>query len=79
MTLLTPGLVAVPKNVPNTPNTPATGVCPTPPPGPSSEIVKGVAGAASTVCALAVTSGSFIIGATCSVLVVYGILKAQGK
>ena len=45
----------------------------------SEEIVKGLAGAAATVCALAVSSGSFLIVALCGVAVAVGILKAQGK
>jgi hypothetical protein len=69
----------IPKNVPN-PGVPS----PTPSPGspslvPSEQIVAGLSGAAATVCALAITSGSFLIGAVCGVIVVVGILKTQGK
>lgn len=46
---------------------------------PSEEIIGGLSGAAATVCALAVSSGSFLIGAACGVVVVVGILKSQGK
>ncbi len=46
---------------------------------PSEVIVQGLAGAVSTVCALAVTSASFMVGAACGVLVAVGILIAQGK
>lgn len=56
---------------PSTANRPAT--------TPSAEIVKRLSGLVGSVCALAITSGSFVIGAACSVVVVYGILKAQGK
>jgi hypothetical protein len=48
-------------------------------PKQSDEITKAVAGAAASVCALAVTSGSFLVGAACGLVVVVGILKAQGK
>ena len=46
---------------------------------PSDEIVATLTGAAATLCALAVSSGSFLIGAVCGVVVAVGILKAQGK
>ena len=64
----------------------------TPPPGPnnpgqiapapakpSDEIVGALAGAAGTVCGLAISSGSFLVGAACGVIIVVGILKVQGK
>jgi hypothetical protein len=38
-----------------------------------------LSGAAASVWALAVTSGSFLVGAACEIVVVYGILKVQGK
>ena len=46
---------------------------------PSKEIIKALGGAAATVCSLAITSGSFFVGPVCGVVVVYGILKTQGK
>lgn len=46
---------------------------------PSQEIVNGFYGAAATIWGLAVSSGPFIVGAVCGVIVVVGILKAQGK
>ena len=49
------------------------------PPKQSDEITKAVAGAAASVCAIAVTSGSFLLGAACGLVVVVGILKAQGN
>jgi hypothetical protein len=72
----------VPKDVPK--NTPKPGqTCPSPPSQPtllpSKQIVEGLAGAAATICGLAISSGSFIIGGICGVIVVVGILKAQGK
>jgi len=48
-------------------------------PKQSDEITKAIAGAAASVCALAVTSGSFLVGAACGLVVVVGILKAQGN
>ena len=78
VTLLTPVLPAIAKEVPKAGE---VANCPSNQPAiaPSKEIVKGVSGIAASVCALAVTSGSFVIGAVCGVVVVFGILKAQGK
>ena len=45
----------------------------------SDEIVATLTGAVATLCALAVSSGSFLVGAVCGVVVAVGILKAQGK
>ena len=74
----------VAKDVPK--NTPKPGqVCPSPSPTPqpalvpSQQIISGLSGATATVCALAISSGSFMIGGICGVIVVVGILKAQGK
>lgn len=83
VTLLTPVLSAVAKDIPKKPPTPGE-ICPSPPANhpalvPSKEIVKGVSGVTASVCALAVTSGSFVVGVACGVVVVFGILKAQGK
>ena len=62
-------------------NTPKPGTCvqsssaqPT-----SDSIVQGLEGAAGVVCALAISSGSFIVGGVCGLIVVIGILKVQGK
>ena len=78
MTLLTPVLPAIAKEVPK-----AGEVAPSPSNqpaiAPSKEIVKGVSGVAASVCALAITSGSFVLGAACGLVVAFGILKAQGK
>jgi len=41
--------------------------------------VGGLSGAAATICALAISSGSFLVGAVCGIIVVVGVLKAQGK
>ena len=84
MTLLTPVLSAVAKDIPKNAPTPGpSDVCPNPANQPaitpSKELVKGLSGVAGAVCALAVTSGSFVVGVACGVVVVYGILKAQGK
>ena len=82
VTLLAPLLPAVAKNVPEKKPKPSE-VCPAPSQQPamvpSQQIVSGLSGAAATICALAITSGSFAVGAVCGVVVVIGILKAQGK
>ena len=80
VTLLAPVLPAVAKDLPNKGAKPDQ-VCPapTPKPEPSQQIISGLSGAVATICALAVTSGSFMVGAVCGVIVVVGILKAQGK
>ena len=82
VTLLAPVLPAVAKDIPK--NTPKPGeVCPAPTPQPalvpSQQITAGLSGAAASICALAVSSGSFLIGGVCGIIVVVGILKAQGK
>jgi len=78
VTLLTPVLSAVAKDIPK--NAPKPGPS-QPAIVPSEEIVKGLSGVAPTLCALAVTSGSFsfVVGLACAVVVVFSILKAQGK
>jgi hypothetical protein len=82
VTLLALVLPAVAKDVPK--NTPKPGqVCPSPTPQPallpSQQILTGLSSAIATVYALAVSSNSFIISGVCGVVVVVGILKAQGK
>ena len=62
-----------------TPGTPAQGQVVPAPAKHSDEIVATLTGAAATLCALAVSSGSFLVGAVCGVVVAVGILKAQGK
>jgi len=82
VTLLAPVLPAVAKDLPKKGAKPGE-VCPAPTPKPalvpSQQIVGGLSGAAATICALALSSGSFMVGAVCGVIVVVGILKAQGK
>lgn len=79
VTLLAPVLPAVAKNLPKKGVTPGK-VCPAPTQQPPSQkIIGGLSGAAATICALAVTSSSFLVGAACGVVVVVGILKSQGK
>ena len=82
VTLLAPVLPAVAKDLPKKGAKPGE-VCPAPTPKPalvpSQKIVGGLSGAAATICALAVSSGSFMVGAVCGVIVAVGILKAQGK
>nr|YP_010282931.1 hypothetical protein MKT70_pgp104 [Nitzschia ovalis]ULD15695.1 hypothetical protein [Nitzschia ovalis] len=41
--------------------------------------VKALSGAASSICGLAISSGSFVLGALCGAVVGVGILVAQGK
>lgn len=89
ITLLTPVLSAAAKYLPNNTNTSGqprppgpSNVCPTPnsPPTVSSKnIISGAAGAAATVCALAVSSGFFMLGAACDIIVAFGIIKAQNR
>jgi hypothetical protein len=76
-------LPAIAKDIPKNALKPG-GMCPsftplTPALVPSQQIITGLSGAAATVCALAIGSGSFIIGGMCGVIVIVGILKAQGK
>jgi hypothetical protein len=83
MTLLASVLPAITVDI--TKNTPKPGqVCPAPAPiNPplltSAQITIGLTGAASTMCALAVSSRFFMVGGVCGIIVVVGILKAQGK
>jgi hypothetical protein len=82
VTLFASTLPAVAKDIPGKGPQPSPGGAPPaskPATLPSKEIVKGVSGAAASVCAIAVSSGSFVVGAACGLIVVYGILKAQGK
>jgi hypothetical protein len=54
----------------------------TPRPAPKQApplLITNVPGTAATVYALAITSGSFVVGGACGIIVVIGILKAQGK
>jgi hypothetical protein len=73
--LFGPVLSAVAKEIPQgTPKPTDIAIAPPPPTGKT--IINN---AASTVCSLAVTSGSFVVGAACGLLVVMGILHVQGK
>lgn len=46
---------------------------------PSAKIVNGLADIAGGICALAVSSGSFLNGAACGRVIGIRILKVQGK
>ena len=80
VTLLAPVLPAVAKDLPKKGPKPGQ-VCPAPTPqpalAPSEQIITGLAGAAATICGLAVSSGSFLVGAACGVIVAVGILKSK--
>lgn len=77
--LLAPVLPAVAKDLPNK-GAKLDQVSPAPSAvAPSDQIVNVLAGAAASVSALAITSGSFMVGAVCGVIGAVGILKAQGK
>jgi cytoskeletal protein RodZ len=82
VTLLALLLPAVAKNVSKNTAKPSE-VCPSltqqPAVVPSQQIISKLSGAAASICALAVSSGSFMIGAVSGVIVLVGILKAQGK
>lgn len=76
LTMFGPKLAAMAKDLPapepaKTPSSPSS--------KESEKIVKGLAGAAASVCFIAVQSGSFLVGIACGVVVGIGILKTQGK
>lgn len=75
ITLLGSSLPVIAKDVP----VPAPNPSSAPSPKQSYELAKALSGAAASVCALAVTSGFFLVGAACGIVVVYGILRVQGK
>jgi hypothetical protein len=80
VTLFSSALSAIASNIPKD----MPKICPTPPNSvliafPSQQIIKGLSGAAVTVCSLAVTSGSFALGIAYGLIVAVGILKVQGK
>jgi hypothetical protein len=82
VTLLASVSPAVAKDLPkDTPKAAPVSPSPTPQPKllPSEKIIGNLSSAAATICGLAVTSSSYMIGAVCGVIVVVGILKAQGK
>ncbi|QXE46113.1 hypothetical protein IV203_000035 (plastid) [Nitzschia inconspicua] len=81
-TIRTLVLEAIAKDVPkSSPKPDSSNVAPSPTSVtmPSKEIVKGLAGAAESICALASSSGSFRIGIDFGMIVAIGILKVQGK
>jgi hypothetical protein len=78
-TLFGPALLAVAKDLPKG-NPKPTDIAPAPSVTPSKEIINAsISGIASSVCALALTSGSFAVGVACGCIVVIGILHMQGK
>ena len=76
-TLFGPALLAVAKDLPKG-NPKPTDIAPAPSVPPSNKIA-GLSGVASSVCALAITSGSFAVGIACGCIIVIGILHMQGK
>lgn len=82
ITLFGPSLLAVAKDLPNNVKPKPTDIVPAPVPTipPTKVIVDaGISGLASSVCALAITSGSFAVGIACGCIVVAGILHMQAK
>lgn len=80
-TLFGPSLLAVANDLPKV-NPKPTDIAPAPVPAiPPSKVIidAGISGMASSVCALAITSGSFVVGIACGCIVVIGILHMQGK
>lgn len=79
--LVGPVLPAIAKDIPkDTPN--SSEVAPAPPTqpptsAPARQVITGLSGAAAGLSTLAVSSGSFMIGAICGLIVGVGILKAQ--
>ena len=79
--LFGPALSAVAKDIPKG-NPKPTDIAPAPFVPPRKEIINtGLSGSgvAGSICALAVTSGSFALGITCGCIVVIAILHVQGK
>ena len=78
-TLFGPALLAVAEDLPKG-NPIPTDIVPAPSLPPSNQIINvSLSGLASTVCALAITSGSFLVGALCGCIIVAGILHLQKK
>lgn len=76
ITMLAPVLPAIAKDIP-APK--PTDVAPAPAPILNQKIREGLDGFAAAVCAGAVTSGSFALGAVCGLVVVLGVLAGRGK
>lgn len=72
-------LVAFAKDLPADAKPKPTEVAPKPAPAMHPATTTRLSGAASMLCGLAVSSGSFAIGALCGAIVGVGILIAQGK
>lgn len=71
---------SLPANASDVPASTPGQIAPAPVPGKSSdEIVATLTGVAASLCGIAVSSGSFLVGIACGVVVAVGILKAQGK
>jgi hypothetical protein len=78
-TFFGPALLAVAKDVPKG-NPKPTDIAPAPSVPPSNQIINAsLSGVASSMCALAITSGSFAMGIVCGCIIAAGILHIQGK
>jgi hypothetical protein len=78
-TLFGPALLSVANDIPKG-NPKPTDIAPVPSVPPNKKIINaGLSGVASSVCALAITSGSFAVGIACGCIVVIGILHMQRK
>ena len=79
LALLTPRMAAfakdIPQKKPTDPPKPQNNQVAPRPPGPNT--VNVLSGAAASICAAAVGSGSFLIGVICGAVVAGGILYAQ--
>ena len=80
--LFAPALSAVAEDIPKG-NPKPTDIAPAPSAPPSkeiiNEIINGLDAAVDSICALAITSGSFAVGIACGCLVVIAILHVKKK
>ena len=76
-----PGTSVAPGPGPTAPTGPGTAVQNLPPalPPVNSVVNSGLSGMAGSICAIAVGSGSWVVGAICGVIVAIGILNLEKK
>lgn len=77
--LLAPVLPAVAKETAKNIPKPGDGPAPAVTPDESNKIISGLSGAASAIYSVAVSSGSFVVGAACGLMVAIGLLMAQER